>query len=43
MENVHHSLSQGPQQRVTRVQFGLLNTDTVERLSVCEVKEAVKI
>jgi DNA-directed RNA polymerase II subunit RPB1 len=41
MENVHHTLSQGPQQRVTRVQFGLLDADTIERLSVCAVDQAV--
>ena len=41
MENVQHALSHGPRECVRRVQFGLLDADTIERLSVCEVKEAV--
>lgn len=41
MESVEHTLTKGPPQRVSRVQFGLLRAETIEALSVAEITGAV--
>jgi DNA-directed RNA polymerase II subunit RPB1 len=41
MEGVHHTLSTGKRQRVARVQFSLLDAETVRRVSVATVDGAV--
>ena len=41
MEGAPHTLSAGPPRRVTRVQFGLLDAETIRRQSVAEIREAV--
>lgn len=41
MEAVHHTLSSGKRQRVARVQFSLLNEETIRRVSVATIDGAV--